>query len=290
MEKLRQLVACPSCQRQFDASGHAAGERFHCLCGELVEVPAPQPHDAAVVRCSACGGPRQGDEAACSFCGSDFTLHERDLHTLCPGCATRISDRARYCHACALPIAPEGELGDPTEHDCPVCGDASPLASRQIGARRMALLECGRCGGLWLGSDVFKELEEEALRRAPVDATGPATPAAATSTPPSPAAAPFYRPCPVCDARMHRRNYGRKSGVILDTCAAHGLWFDHGELARVLGWIREGGSRRAEAAADEQRRAEARRPATPGHFELEAPRTRGGLLVDLLRHLGEVLF
>ena len=45
---------------------------------------------------------------------------------------------------------------------------------------------------------------------------------------------------------MHRRNYGRRSGVVLDTCSQHGLWFDQGELDSILDWIRHGGLERAE--------------------------------------------
>ena len=44
---------------------------------------------------------------------------------------------------------------------------------------------------------------------------------------------------------MHRRNYGRKSGVIVDTCRNHGVWFDQGELARILRWLKSGGASRA---------------------------------------------
>ena len=40
---------------------------------------------------------------------------------------------------------------------------------------------------------------------------------------------------------MTRRNYGRDSGVILDMCREHGIWFDAEELARILVWIRAGG-------------------------------------------------
>ena len=81
--------------------------------------------------------------------------------------------------------------------------------------------------------------------------------AAPRRPPPSSAggsAAALYRPCPECGKLMHRRNYGRKSGVILDTCAAHGIWFDLGELDRVLGWVHGGGRRRADEATEVERR------------------------------------
>jgi len=93
---VRLLVACPKCRRQYDASGWAVGSRFRCHCGDVVKVREPKRHDAAVVRCSSCGAPREERDAACRFCGADFTLHERDLHTVCPGCFARVSDSARF--------------------------------------------------------------------------------------------------------------------------------------------------------------------------------------------------
>ena len=54
-----------------------------------------------------------------------------------------------------------------------------------------------------------------------------------------------YRPCPACGQRMNRVNYARRSGVVLDVCKAHGLWFDQDELRRLLGFIAGGGLDRA---------------------------------------------
>jgi len=53
---------------------------------------------------------------------------------------------------------------------------------------------------------------------------------------------------------MHRRNFGRSSGVIVDVCAVHGLWFDRGELPRVLAFVAGGGLERAEARRREEER------------------------------------
>jgi Zn-finger nucleic acid-binding protein len=69
-----------------------------------------------------------------------------------------------------------------------------------------------------------------------------------------------YVKCPLCNEQMGRRNYARQSGVIVDFCPSHGLWFDHDELRRIVEFIRTGGldeARQAEAqrlAAKEQRR------------------------------------
>ena len=40
---------------------------------------------------------------------------------------------------------------------------------------------------------------------------------------------------------MSRRQYGRGSGVIIDYCRNHGIWFDPEELQQTLKWIAEGG-------------------------------------------------
>ena len=39
--------------------------------------------------------------------------------------------------------------------------------------------------------------------------------------------------------------HGRRSGVVLDVCKEHGLWFDLDELRRVLAFISAGGLDRA---------------------------------------------
>ncbi|MCP4201041.1 MAG: hypothetical protein GY769_03820 [bacterium] len=258
--RLRHLVACVSCLRQFDASGHEGGSRFHCVCGEVIEVREPRPHESAVVRCSACGAPRLHEARSCQFCGSHFTLREQDLDTICPGCAARISREARYCHACALPIAPQGTAGETVEAGCPACGSEHRLSSRALGEERLTILECPRCAGLWLGGPAFQHLEEKARERA-LDWTPERTSTSRDRVELGNALKPLYRPCPDCNKLMNRRNYGQRSGVIVDVCTKHGVWFDMGELARILSWIRDGGLAQAQKQELIRNQAEARRPA-----------------------------
>jgi Zn-finger nucleic acid-binding protein len=81
-------------------------------------------------------------------------------------------------------------------------------------------------------------------------------------------AGPLYRSCPVCRKMMARRNYARRSGVIVDTCHEHGMWFDSGELHDLLKWIRRGGLEKAAQFEKEEARAAAsaaRRP--PGKID-----------------------
>jgi Zn-finger nucleic acid-binding protein len=332
---MRHLILCGSCHRQLDAGDRPAGERVRCACGEWVEVPALLPHDSAVVRCSACGAPREGDEPECRYCGSSFTVYELDIDTICPFCMARVSGGARFCSHCGSPILVGQAAAGATPMPCPACGPQRHLKSRRLGAEPVAVAECEVCAGLWVDTGTFQVLAARArlgqldgavaapaaaaagaaavVRRtlAP-GAAGPAgaRPAAAApgvagpgvvaprgGTPGAPAAwtagagGHLYRPCAVCGALMNRQNYGRKSGVILDVCRAHGIWFDAGELPRVLGWIRDGGERRAGELAAEQDQAQARQR----RLEQEAGRSLTGgwghpeVDTDLFRGLGDLI-
>ena len=253
---MRLLLACNECRRQYDASGRAVGDRFHCHCGQLLTIAEPQGHDADVVRCSSCGAPREEGAAACRFCHADFTLRERDLHTVCPECLARVSDRAKFCHHCGVALTPELAFGKESELVCPHCGDDRTLFSRRLGREQVTVLECDHCAGLWLGRDTFARLTERAGRDALQAAESGSAPRAGRPAPGTAAASDRwqYRSCPVCGKMMQRKNYGRKSGVIVDQCREDGLWFDADELPRILAWIRGGGL----AAARRQQQEEAR--------------------------------
>lgn len=257
---MRLLVACQKCRRQFDATGRKPGTRFRCHCGTVLTVEQPEGHDAAVVRCSSCGAPREERALNCQFCQADFTLRERDLHTVCPKCLARVSDRARFCHHCGVILAPESAAGDDTLYTCPACGVEHRMISRRIG--EVTTLECDRCAGLWLGNEVFEQLTEQASSDAlNIDvlfesARARSAKSDLTDRPDAPGEEGWqYRNCAVCGKMMHRRNYGRRSGVIIDLCRKHGAWFDADELPRILAWIRSGGL----AKAKEDRAAEAAR-------------------------------
>ena len=268
---MRFLVACPECHRQFDATQRPAGSAFPCSCGATVTVPRPQAHDAAVVRCSSCGAPREETEPACRFCGAEFTLHERDLDTLCPGCMARVSGRARFCHHCGTPILGDQAAAGESGYRCPTCPGERPLVSRRLGRANVAIFDCATCGGLWVEKEIFEVLADRARSGQLPEGFGggaPAVAAAADVHPPEPQQQPLqplqslhYRPCVICGALMNRRNYGRKSGVIVDLCARHGIWFDLQELDRLLRWIHEGGEARAGKLQQEETRIEARQKA-----------------------------
>lgn len=95
------------------------------------------------------------------------------------------------------------------------------------------LHDCASCGGQFVDHCMLEGLIEQRRARA----------VSARPSRSNPLAEPVrYRRCPMCDAMMNRRNYGNTSGIIVDVCGEHGVWFDPGELPRVLAFVEAGGS------------------------------------------------
>jgi Zn-finger nucleic acid-binding protein len=166
---------------------------------------------------------------------------------------------------------------DETPLVCPACGEPHHLTSRRIG--EVTVLECDRCAGLWLGTESFKDLTKQASSEAvEVDhffASVRARPAKVDSPEQRASRKWRYRRCVVCGNMMHRRNYGRRSGVIIDICKDHGAWFDADELPRILAWIRSGGQAKAEAQRARQEAREERLK------RITQPRTERGPVIGV---------
>lgn len=272
---MRLLIACPGCKRQFDVSGWPIGTRFRCHCGAVVTILQPQGHDAAVVRCSSCGAPRVGGAAACEHCGSDFTVHEKDLDTVCPMCLARLSDRTRFCHYCGVALGAERLTGKTTEQPCPACKPVALLTQRRVG--ETALLECRRCAGFWVDVDVLGHLIDKASQKAlgkdwMIEEALRGGAAAIEEA----QEGAFYRKCPCCGKMMLRRNYGGRSGVIVDVCREHGAWFDANELTRVLEWVGSGGLAKARKTDVDDAEHQRRLNEIAQTFERQRERMRGG--------------
>jgi len=96
-----------------------------------------------------------------------------------------------------------------------------------------------------------------------------------------------YIHCPVCSSLMNRSAFGRISGVVVDVCRKHGVWFDGGELSEVVRFVESGGLARArerdladaaDADADQRRRERTERllGESPGALRAEAGSFRPG--------------
>lgn len=282
---MRRIVKCHQCSRRYNASKKEPGYRFRCRCGHVLEVQVARSHEAEVVCCSACGGSREKGATRCGFCGTDFTIHDQDIDTVCPTCFARVSDRARFCCQCATPLSAEEVAGETTEQTCPVCGDDVRLVSRRLGDDGVNILECSHCAGFWLAHTTFSQLRDRVRREGVKPGETFRVPRRGSKL--DNQRGNLYRKCIVCGKLMSRRAYGRGSGVIIDACRDHGIWFDADELHRIVEWITTGGrDDRDEDYAKKIRRETASKtpilgpPPQPGDSTIGQSSVFGGGLFD----------
>ncbi|HWA77683.1 MAG TPA: zf-TFIIB domain-containing protein [Polyangiaceae bacterium] len=187
--------------------------------------------EARVYLCPNCGGPTSEAARRCEYCSAPVATNR------CSHCFQMNVSGARHCSGCGreLGLSPEPE---PSSALCPNC--RGPLAS--LSERNGTLFDCEQCAGQFVENALLRDfLEQRAtLASARLRRQRPLSP---------PAGKVVYRPCAICATLMNRRNFGGASGVIVDICTAHGVWFDAGELPRVLAFVENGGLDAARARA-----------------------------------------
>ncbi len=114
----------------------------------------------------------------------------------------------------------------------------------------VSVLECHVCAGIWVDQATFGELvshaAQEASRgddRSPAQAIHPDGAQHRSN-------GHRYLPCPVCHGLMVPQNFAHRSGIIINLCKSHGVWFDGEKLQLILDWIRSGGLAAANAEAE----------------------------------------
>lgn len=159
---------------------------------------------------------------------------------------------SKHCPRCGALATPREEVVS-VGRKCPRCR----IEMQVVSLGEAKVLECSTCLGLWLTTQAFeaicsdKEKQSAALGSAAL--TGVDRTIAETKV--------NYVPCPECSQLMNRANFARCSGVIIDLCKQHGVWFDCNELSRIIEFIRAGGldlsrSREKTALEEERRRLE----------------------------------
>lgn len=201
--------------------------------------------DASVLHCPSCGGPTEPKATACPYC--KVTLNP----IRCPWCFVWSYSKhgCPHCGATTPPPAP-----DAVPLSCPTCRRGT-LTSRVLGGARLS--GCSACGGVWADPVSFKAICEDRQTQAAYLGEG-AIAAAPKAYDPTESPV-YYRPCAQCGDLMNRFNFAGCSGVILDVCKPHGVWFDPDELRRIVEFIRSGGldlarQHEKENLADERRR------------------------------------
>jgi Zn-finger nucleic acid-binding protein len=204
--------------------------------------------DAAALTCPQCGAAAAPHAIECSFCNARLAT------TACPSCFGLVFVGSKHCQHCGAAIT--AVPAQTSALHCPRgCGTLLQLTLGDVG-----LSECEHCSGVWLAQPDFQKLCAEEERRAVflgAESQRRKTPATGVPT-------VRYVPCPICSKLMNRINFGKRSGIVVDSCAKHGTWFDADELRRVVEFVRDGGLDRARAKdrlqmEEERRLLEARK-------------------------------
>ncbi len=196
---------------------------------------------AGALRCPSCGAPATPDSTACPYCGTLLAL------VACPSCFAKLFRGTRFCAQCGAEAVREEAKPRPAR-PCPEC--QRPFSPVKVGS--VTLDECTRCGGLWVDSASFRRVCEETEEQTVVLKAISSRPEAAPPT----GGPQRYWPCPECRRLMNRQNFARVSGIIVDVCRGHGVWFNQGELRRIVEFIRAGGMERARAREKSELRDE----------------------------------
>jgi Zn-finger nucleic acid-binding protein len=216
--------------------------------------PAPAPAQGAavdfnsgmVLHCPTCGAPIERGTKECEYCRAplDFSLKGKTI--MCPYCFEQTPADGGFCMRCARPIKDVVEKGEVLpDHQCPRC--RVPMQGMRIGD--YSVVECSRCHGLFVSHETFELMQDHSTRI--VEAAHETNRTAV-----QPETQFHYIRCPVCRQMMNRQNFARVSGVIIDICRDHGIWFDSGELEKIMDFIARGGLRKAREAEIERLKAE----------------------------------
>jgi Zn-finger nucleic acid-binding protein len=193
------------------------------------------------LNCPMCGAATSTDALRCLYCESLLAT------VSCPVCFGVMFFGSKHCPRCGA-VADRHESVNKSGWKCPRC----LVEMRSVVIGQESVLECGTCSGLWLDVPSFEKICADREQQAAVLGTASPVPVKAGSQ-------VKYVPCPECSQLMNRINFAHCSGVIVDLCKKHGIWFDRDELSRIVEFIRSGGlvasRKREKAALEEELRA-----------------------------------
>jgi Zn-finger nucleic acid-binding protein len=233
-----RIIACQECKRQWDVSRYDVGQKLRCVCNFVMQVPPVQSYTPEVNHCEACGAARaSASREPCRYCGAVPTLDASNLSLVCPFCMHRTAKGSRFCSCCGRAIQ-AGKLDAKTgKLICPRC-PGTKLMSRKVGD--FAVDECPSCSGMWIEAGAFDRIvNQQAKRQDKQYRSGVAHGRPVRSELGSQSV--VYLKCPVCSRHMHRRNFARASGVIVDECKKDGVWLDADELGKIADFVATGG-------------------------------------------------
>jgi len=196
-----------------------------------------------VLHCPACGASVKRDAEECEYCHAHLDFSLKGKTSDCPHCFQRIPAESRFCVRCGRPVpaeVPEGqELADRL---CPRC--QATLVGRRIAD--FSIMGCDGCGGMFVSHQTFEMMQDASDRV--ILTTGRAEQGRMMLEKKI-----TYARCPVCRTIMNRKNFAGISGVVVDICGYHGIWFDSGEMDKIMDFVAHGGLQKARVREAEER-------------------------------------
>jgi Zn-finger nucleic acid-binding protein len=199
-----------------------------CIAQERRKIYCPEVNPE-VFNCPTCGAAASSfDAKQCAYCGSRLATIQ------CASCFGMLFVGSKFCPHCGAAAAAKQAVTE-RKLSCPRCASENRATVMECSMLNTTHLhECPHCDGIWINHPTFRlictraDIRDEAMKMLGVSKG-------------STERTIRYLRCPVCDDQMARRNYTGRSGVIMDFCNTHGLWFDRDELRHVIEFIRSGG-------------------------------------------------
>jgi len=143
---------------------------------------------------------------------------------------------SEFCGRCGAKVVQAETADGDSGGDCPRCKKRLGL----LHISNVSLNECQKCGGMWVNVETFRNICTDREKQLSILGFATKRDGLASSV-----AKISYVPCPQCKQLMNRSNFARASGVMIDTCKEHGVWFDAEELPKIIDFIQKGGMERA---------------------------------------------
>lgn len=222
------IIECPRCKSRYDSSLNKPGDQIACRCGQQFYTPK-LPNLAQSWNCPNCGGGASPNQTSCNYCGVVLSFAR------CPSCFSLAPYQgAKFCAECGDSLSTPAKVASEANKDfsCPRCKNKD-LERKSVD--NYTVDNCLYCGGVWLDHHVLDKTLVHSNKQANSQALLGKQPVKIANLKRHKVS---YLPCPECDQLMHRRNFAKKSGIIVDECTAHGVWFDKSELAAAIHFAR----------------------------------------------------
>lgn len=180
------------------------------------------------LNCPNCGAAVSSDAPQCQFCRSRLKTQA------CPACLGLMFLGSQHCPRCGAKSVEPQIITEENLGACPRC----KVKLNRLRIDEITLRECRKCGGYWTDVVTFETVCADRESRAAVLGLISTAHQAAKNKKPAKVS---YIPCPDCRQLMNRSNFANSSGVIIDLCKQHGVWFDAEEFPKIIEFVRQGG-------------------------------------------------